>query len=213
MKQIKFNRFFQIIYPLLVYYVFYNVTYSLSRDFLGSKIGSLACLLLAGMVTIIPELIILKKAYTIHPAKAFSLKEDYKDLLYIILVVALGIALNVLITQTGLTESSKGFSDANRVLSDGSIVIKILCNVIMIPILEEVLYRGIICGQLYNWYGTLLATIISAFCFGFLHFNIVQFLYAFIVGLALSAVYCKCKRLWVVIIAHGLTNLIVILFA
>ena len=57
------------------------------------------------------------------------------------------------------------------------------------------------------------AVIISAFLFGIMHFNVVQFLYGFLVGMAISAVYVKTSRLWVVMVAHGLTNFVVVLAA
>ena len=113
----------------------------------------------------------------------------------------------------GIVENSDGFQSASKKLTDGTLIIKILSNVIIIPILEELLYRGIIAGQVCLWYGWIAATIFSSFCFGISHFNIVQFLYALIVGIALGTLYCKTKRLSLCILAHGITNLIVILFS
>ena len=62
-------------------------------------------------------------------------------------------------------------------------------------------------------YMGILYIIISAFCFGIMHFNVVQFLYGFLVGLAIATVYIKTRKLWVVIVAHGLTNFIVVILA
>ena len=97
----------------------------------------------------------------------------------------------------------------------------------VIPSLEELLYRGIICGQIEAW-GSInsvlidkpakpsvgyrvAAVLISALIFGALHFNVVQFLYACVMGCFLGVAYIRTHRLWVVMVAHGLTNLVVIL--
>ena len=108
---------------------------------------------------------------------------------------------------------SSGYAQANATLYAGGLLTKIFANCISIPILEELVYRGIVCGQLSLWYDEKIAVIISAFCFGIMHFNVVQFLYGFLVGLAIATVYIKTRKLWVVIVAHGLTNFIVVILA
>ena len=52
---------------------------------------------------------------------------------------------------------------------------------------------------------------LSAFLFGIMHFNVVQFLYGFVMGLALGYIYVRYRRLWIPMVAHGLVNFVVIL--
>lgn len=127
--------------------------------------------------------------------------------------MALGLILNFIISHTPLVAYSSGYAQANATLYAGGLLTKIFANCISIPILEELVYRGIVCGQLSLWYDEKIAVIISAFCFGIMHFNVVQFLYGFLVGLAIATVYIKTRKLWVVIVAHGLTNFIVVILA
>ncbi len=213
MKPIRSNRVIQILYPLFVYYIFYNVLYSVFSYIFQEKMGQLFCLMLSGMITIIPIYLIYRKVPKLIP-DSINKKSTY--VLYalgVICVVFIAISLNVIITHLGIVENSDGFQSASKKLTDGTLIIKILSNVMIIPILEELLYRGIIAGQVCLWYGWIAATIFSSFCFGISHFNIVQFLYALIVGIALGTLYCKTKRLSLCILAHGITNLIVILFS
>ena len=119
----------------------------------------------------------------------------------------------MLLTQIGIAQVSDGFKRAENTLSDGDIIIKLLCNCLVIPILEELLLRGIITGQLYLWYGLIPSVLFSSIFFGILHNNIVQFIYALIVGIGLGVMYVKTKRLSLCIIAHCLINLIVIIFS
>ncbi|MCF0131583.1 MAG: CPBP family intramembrane metalloprotease [Pseudobutyrivibrio sp.] len=214
MKSVKSNRVWQIIIPLFSYYVLYNSLTELFAFIFEAAMGRLFCLMLSGIITIIPTFAFYRSCPHIIAAKIEGgISEILRYLLYALAVIVLGIALNVLITYTGLAGASKGFDRATKTLQDGELIIKIMCNVIVIPILEELLYRGIILGQLYTFWNLKYAIIISSLLFGMLHFNIVQFLYAFIVGIALGICHIKTKRLWPVIIAHGATNLIVILFS
>ena len=119
----------------------------------------------------------------------------------------------MILSHTSLVEQSQNFKQAKETLSDGSFWIKIACSVVVIPILEELLIRGIICGQLAIWYNPALAVIISSIFFGILHNNIVQFIYALIIGLALGFIYIKSKRLILCIVGHSIINLLVILLA
>ena len=213
MKQIRTNRIVQIIYPLLVYFIVYQLGVALLIDMIGDKFGKLTCLLIAGIVCIIPMFIIYQSVPKLIPEQVTNKKQLFNYCLWVIGVVCLGIALNVLLTQIGIAQVSDGFKRAKNSLSDGDIIIKLLCNCLVIPILEELLLRGIITGQLYLWYGLIPSVLFSSIFFGILHNNIVQFIYALIVGIGLGVMYVKTKRLSLCIIAHCLINLIVIIFS
>ena len=213
MKQIRTNRIVQIIYPLLVYFIVYQLGVALLIDMIGDKFGKLTCLLIAGIVCIIPMFIIYQSVPKLIPEQVTNKKQLFNYCLWVIGVVCLGIALNVLLTQIGIAQVSDGFKRAKNSLSDGDIIIKLLCNCLVIPILEELLLRGIITGQLYLWYGLIPSVLFSSIFFGILHNNIVQFIYALVVGIGLGFMYVKTKRLSLCIIAHCLINLIVIIFS
>ena len=213
MKQIRTNRIVQIIYPLLVYFIVYQLGVALLIDMIGDKFGKLTCLLIAGIVCIIPMFIIYQSVPKLIPEQVTNKKQLFNYCLWVIGVVCLGIALNVLLTQIGIAQVSDGFKRAENTLSDGNIIIKLLCNCLVIPILEELLLRGIITGQLYLWYGLIPSVLFSSIFFGILHNNIVQFIYALVVGIGLGVRYVKTKRLSLFIIAHCLINLIVIIFS
>jgi len=213
LKQIRTNRIVQIIYPLLVYFIVYQLGVALLIDMIGDKFGKLTCLLIAGIVCIIPMFIIYQSVPKLIPEQLTNKKQLFNYCLWVIGVVCLGIALNVLLTQIGIAQVSDGFKRAKNSLSDGNIIIKLLCNCLVIPILEELLLRGIITGQLYLWYGLIPSVLFSSIFFGILHNNIVQFIYALVVGIGLGVMYVKTKRLSLCIIAHCLINLIVIIFS
>lgn len=170
------------------------------------------CLLIAALFCLVPMWIIYKGSPKIIPTK-LDKNEIIKSLIWVIFVIAVGVLSNIVLTHSGLIQRSTNFSKASSTLSDGGLWLKLICNALVIPILEELLMRGIIAGQLWLWYGPIQAVVLSTICFGIIHNNIVQFIYAVIVGIALGAMYVKNKRLWMCFLAHGLINLIAILFS
>lgn len=182
-------------------------------DLYAAKYGRLLCLLFAALFCLVPMWIIYKSVPKLIPASIKEKSELIKYFIWVFAVVAVGVILNIILTHSGLITRSQNFSQAQNTLTDGDILIKILCNALIIPILEELLMRGIIAGQLCLWYGPVQAVFLSTICFGIIHNNIVQFIYAVLIGAILGIMYVKNKRLSMCIIAHGLINLIAILFS
>lgn len=208
----RVNRVWQIGYPLAVYFIVYNLAYKLFCV-IFSKIGSpLFWLGISAAITIPLIYGMYKKLPTIKCEKRFQSETIFKELALVALIVAIGIGLNICITQLSLVGESAGFEKANQTLYSGGLFARIFSTCICIPILEELLYRGVICGQLGLWYNNVIAALVSAFLFGMMHFNMVQFIYAFCMGLVLGYIFLRTKKLWVVMLAHGLTNLVVVLY-
>ncbi len=211
MKQtIRFNRFWQILYPLAIYYVLYNGFAILFNSIIGQGNHRLLWLGIAGLITLIPVYKIYKELPIYRPEKKLQRETLLKEVGIILGVVIIGILLNIILTQTGLVQVSKGYKSANKTLYDGDFITRVFATCITIPILEEVIYRGIILGQLKIWYSPKIAIPLSAFFFGAMHFNVVQLIYGCLMGLVLGYAYFKTSKLWVVIVAHGLTNFVVV---
>lgn len=85
----------------------------------------------------------------------------------------------------------------------------ILMTVILAPILEEILFRGIIMkGMINNKVAPSTAILVSSFIFGAVHFNPWQFAGALLLGLVLGLVYHKTKSLLIPILLHAFNNLL-----
>lgn len=98
------------------------------------------------------------------------------------------------------------FSQANEVATSyGSSISMVLYSVIIAPICEEVLYRGVLLRSLEK-YGKWFAIIISALVFGLMHVNAVQLPVAFIIGLIFGYLSLKYS-IGLTIILHILNNL------
>ena len=124
----------------------------------------------------------------------------------ILLAVISCFVFNNIITMTNISEIFPGFEEIAEVLYGGNIIIQILTVVVMAPIMEETLFRGLIqkrlCEDMKPTYGIL----VSAFLFGVYHMNVVQGIYAFAIGLLLGYSLEKYKTLAAPIIFHMVAN-------
>jgi uncharacterized protein len=82
-----------------------------------------------------------------------------------------------------------------------------IAAVIMAPLSEEFLYRGLIMGGLLKW-GFLPAAVISSVLFSAVHLDIGSLIPFFGIGLVLAWLYWSGGRLWDAIIFHFLFNLV-----
>lgn len=74
------------------------------------------------------------------------------------------------------------------------------------PILEELVFRGIILKKFLEKYTPLRAIIYSALIFGIGHLNPWQFIAAFTIGIAIGWIYWKTKSIWPGIFIHFVNN-------
>ena len=86
-------------------------------------------------------------------------------------------------------------------------IVGFIGTVVMAPIFEEIVYRGIMLDELLLKYNCKKAVIISALIFAVIHLNFIQLTDAFIAGIILGTVYCKTKSLIPCITIHFLNNL------
>lgn len=84
----------------------------------------------------------------------------------------------------------------------------ILSSIVAAPILEEILFRGVIFESCAERWGKGVGLVVSALLFGVIHIIPVQVINAFVVGLILGYVYLRTRSLVSVIIIHAFNNAI-----
>lgn len=135
-----------------------------------------------------------------------------KDMaLIFVLGMAAAVSVNVIVSLSQIARLSPKYQQVSQMIYSGSIFIEIVSAVIAAPVLEELFFRGMIYKRLRDIVNVKAAIIISALFFGAFHGNLVQLVYAFIIGLMLAYVYEKFKTIWVPIVFHIGANLISIL--
>lgn len=97
------------------------------------------------------------------------------------------------------------YGQVEKVLFEGDKII-LLYGSILGPIVEELLFRGLVQGRLRQAMKPKAAILISALAFGVIHLNTIQGVYATIIGLFFGIIYEKTNSLWFPIIGHIAVN-------
>lgn len=163
----------------------------------------------AMIMTLISALITLFVFYIIFKNKLDSkLKiKVTKSYLYIaVLGLAANLGLSRLISLLPIDNIIGNYDEIEQVLFSGNLGIQVLAIVIVVPVLEEIIFRGIVYNRLKEYTNKILAAVITSIMFGVYHMNLVQGLYAFFIGLLLVFVYEKYNSIQAPILLHMVAN-------
>lgn len=86
-------------------------------------------------------------------------------------------------------------------------LISIVFIALIAPVAEEFIFRGVIMEKCNKIMPFAVANIVQALLFGLYHFNMVQGIYAFFIGLCLGLVCYKLKSVYAAIILHMVVNI------
>jgi len=87
-----------------------------------------------------------------------------------------------------------------------SLTIALILFAVAVPIIEELLFRGLILDTLSESYGSWTSIIISSVIFALLHIYPLSILNAFWAGMIYGYLRIRTNSLWPSIILHGLWN-------
>ncbi|WP_024858601.1 CPBP family intramembrane glutamic endopeptidase [Ruminococcus albus] len=108
--------------------------------------------------------------------------------------------------QAGVTIPEADFSIDKP--STAAVALQFLYIAIMAPLIEEIVYRGMILSAL-SKYGEFPAIFFSALCFGLMHGNIPQAVAAFGTGLMYACIAVSCNSIMPSLVIHSLNNIVV----
>lgn len=129
---------------------------------------------------------------------------------YIIAAVASFLIVEILWPTVNLDQEQViGFEGANGLFE---LSLAFIALVILTPLTEEVLMRGITFRNLNRIFGFWIAAFVSAAVFGLLHGQLNVFIDTFVLGIVLAWLVNKTDSLWPAIGLHGLKNLIAFMY-
>ncbi len=129
---------------------------------------------------------------------------------YIVVSVVSFVVIEMLQTGVDLNQAQNvGFESASGTLQ---VALAFVSLVVMTPLAEEVLMRGIMFRNINRTFGFVVAALISAAIFGILHGQVNLFIDTFVLGLALAWLVNKTNSLWPAIGLHMLKNFIAFLY-
>lgn len=123
-----------------------------------------------------------------------------------VVAVCMCISLNMIISAIGLDKLSPGYKDVANTIYSGGILIELIAVGVVVPICEELMFRGLIFEHLSYRLSLPLAVLISAVGFGLYHGNLVQFVYATILGIVMALFCRKYESLLAPITIHICAN-------
>lgn len=202
-KKLKWT--WEAIYPIMIYMVIISLAMQLIKDY--TTISRYSKMLAQGIskAICIPAMWYF---YSRGPKGGGNAKHPVVGLIVsIVSGVLLSIALNDLIDVLPIKAWSVEFQKVNVAIYSDQRIFQIFSAVICAPILEEVLFRGIVCSNLRAAYGKWIGVLGSSLLFGALHFNLVQFVYATLLGIIFGCIYEETKSIWNCIFAHMAANM------
>lgn len=220
MKTTRMYKIWQIIYPVGIYYVVSSVVYFMLELMLGMAQETYMLRQMFCAAATIPFVYSFYRQDKNIADTVYGKQKIFRDgekaaccgvlikniLLSTAAAAALGIAVNNLIAMTPLIQVSQGFETANEAFFAGGVIGELLGSCLVIPIAEELLYRGVVYRRLKILFGAAPAIFMSAVIFGLMHFNLVQFLYAGILGVLLAYLLERIGFLYAPILGHIAAN-------
>lgn len=147
-----------------------------------------------------------------RPSDDISLKEVSNGTLFLSLAL-LGIALQILVSMClnviypllpqALIEQYDALMET---LLGGNVLLSLFVTVILAPLAEELLFRGVTLRKATKIMPFFLANLLQAVLFGIYHGNLIQGVYAFALGLMLGYVAEYFHSIWASILLHAFVN-------
>ncbi len=97
---------------------------------------------------------------------------------------------------------------SNMISKQTTSIFGVLTLVVLVPIFEEILFRGIIFNTLKKEIRLIPSIFISALIFSLAHGNMLQGIYTFILGILLAGIYTKLNSIFAPILIHLIYNLL-----
>lgn len=210
-----------ILWTLLYLGIYFAVSFTviISTAFYASITGNMNLvtnsffdinLLFTSILSTICFMLIFRKKITSEMKKIKS-KNDLKNILLISLCT--GIILFGLVNYIISISKSpiNGVETLTKLTSTN--IFMVITVVIFAPLLEEILFRGLIFNKAKENLSFKLAILIQAVTFSVVHGNLIQGIYAFFLGIIFALIYEKTETLWVPTLMHITHNFINLVLA
>ena len=129
----------------------------------------------------------------------------------ILMSVALCLGINNLFFISNLASLSSAYEETMAALYSPSMGVQIVCLGILVPVCEEMVFRGLMYKRLRKYSGFVVSMLYSALVFSFMHVNVVQAIYAFFMAIVFAFVYEKYGSVKAPVIAHVSANVAAVL--
>lgn len=221
-RESAFLRTWNVLSPLIVYYVGFNLCYMLIAAGIQVSAGqgsasqtwlydnSVLVFSLCRMSSMIAGMAIVFPMFRKETV-------DWKGSVRLpvltvgILAVAMALGTNILFSLLHITELSKSFADVAGQQFMVPIWQGLLLFGVVSPLAEEIVFRGVIYNRLKKYFPVWIAILTSAVLFGGYHGNLVQGIYGFLLGTVIAWLYEVAGKFRIPVMFHAFANISVFL--
>ncbi len=216
--KVVFLYWWKIIYPAFIYMGILNVLAFLIVLIFGESryLEHATLISLFAMAFAIPWLMILFRKEKKQNTKYLSEGKKAKAGSWAVILTGsfvLALSLNLLIAASGLQERFPEYSQVAEQMYEehGSIVL--LAALIFAPITEELTFRGVCFLRIRALAGKGMTILLSGLLFGIYHMNLVQFVYAFLMGMFFAWLFERYRDVKLTVAAHAMANFCAIILS
>lgn len=176
--------------------------------------NSLSIVLISGIIMIPAGVFMMyKDSIRAGTYKVWKKFPDIKAMVYVFLIgIFASMGISKLCTILPLDGIWGSYEQVNNEFAANSLAMQIIALVIFGPVTEEIIFRGLIYNRLKGYMGDTMAPVyISAAVFGIYHFNLVQGIYGFLLGILLCAVMEKYGTVLASMLLHMSANLMALI--
>lgn len=138
---------------------------------------------------------------------SFNFRIENNRIIPFLVFATVALAFGIITPIGNLIPMPESFKKAMFELIGQNGFFSFLTLVVAAPVLEELIFRGIILDGLLNKYSPIKSILISSFLFGLVHLNPWQFITGFVIGIFSGWVYYKTRSLSLSMIIHASLNL------
>lgn len=172
--------------------------------------------LVAGFIFAVVYFYIFKRYHLTWRSFGFNPLSLFKTITYVSLGFLITFVIWIIIAPLILIflpfinlEEAQGIFQPNMTLI--AQILLIFYAVIIGPLLEEVVFRGIILPAVSNRWNFVVGVVLSTIIWSLLHFQLNVIIFTSIFGIVLSYIYLKSQSLWPSYLTHVLKNLIAVI--
>ena len=121
------------------------------------------------------------------------------------------LAASNMISMSGLVESSESYSTAVNTLYSSGFLPELIGLGILAPLTEELLFRGLVYRRFKEFNQVIGSMVWASLIFALLHGNLVQGIYAFVMGFLFCYVYERYGSLKAPVVMHMASNLLAVI--
>lgn len=165
---------------------------------------------ISGAATILTLLLVFKIRKKKLAAEVTLVKFDTAKIVPVIMLgVASALFVSNLMELLPIPESvMASYAESSKGILAGSPVMMVLSVIIMAPLVEEIIFRGLVLSRLKKVMPTWLAVVLCSMVFGLMHGQLIWIVYTTLFGLLLAVVAENANSIWASVLLHMAFNLV-----